>query len=407
MLNTTNKKIEKIINVFGFNDYWSNEFFEINPKLSIWIADTFLDKMISKHVILSEEDTNLTSKNLLELKRKVARDININKSCFDFSDEDPSWVGNTYFQYLWVNTYKDKYKFIMDWVTNPKIAGHVNITSLSFDEAFQKSDEWHESLDYSSVINYQEKNEIIIDYRDQDGIGYYWCNLNTDYSSEESDRMGHCGRDSGTTLFSLRSVNYYNESKSHITVSYRATENKLEQIKGRKNSKPKNIYHKYIIDLILNDKYKVKGLKKNVYNFAANFSLDDLPQEDLDNLFKNNKDLKFDYLFSDKEILANSYDDTMSLMKENNSTNFGIVNKDSLDIIKKFKYTTEIDSDYTDFLLYEEEVKFVTLKYMKSDVDHFLLCVTPEFVFYLIDEEKADKILKSKTYVETLEILNS
>jgi hypothetical protein len=126
-------------------------------------------------------------------------------------------------------------------------------------EISKLSKEWHDSLgEGEGKINYKEEEEdIFIDYRDENGIGFYWVDLKTNNCDEESKRMGHCGRDSSAqTLYSLRQYKQigkeYRINTSHVTVAI-ANNDVATQIKGGGNIKPKSEYHKYIVDLFLNE----------------------------------------------------------------------------------------------------------------------------------------------------------
>ena len=83
---------------------------------------------------------------------------------------------------------------IMDWI-RIGLNGNMNRhKDLTFKELFQKAKEWHDSLQMGQgKINYVEPHthDIIIDFRNKNGEGFYWVDLNTNNSSEECDRMGH------------------------------------------------------------------------------------------------------------------------------------------------------------------------------------------------------------------------
>ena len=102
-------------------------------------------------------------------------------------------------------------------------------------------------------MDYEEKHPIILDFRNQNGIGYYWVDLETYNSPEECERMGHCGRSSKGRLLSLRSYRLYpgtdiKLNKSHLTAAI-GDDGIMYQLKGPKNSKPKEEYHPYILPL--------------------------------------------------------------------------------------------------------------------------------------------------------------
>ena len=86
---------------------------------------------------------------------------------------------------------------IMDWI---RVGLNGNLTAyknLTFDELKNKSEEWHDSLQIGQgEINYVENHPIAVDFRKEDGTGFYWTDLETNESDEECDRMGHCGRTS-------------------------------------------------------------------------------------------------------------------------------------------------------------------------------------------------------------------
>ena len=83
---------------------------------------------------------------------------------------------------------------------------------------------------------------------------FVWFDLNTDKSDQESKAMGHCGRDSCDTLFSLREKKFMGGKhygwEPHVTASFHYSGRRLSQVKGRENKKPVKKYHKYIIELL-------------------------------------------------------------------------------------------------------------------------------------------------------------
>ena len=105
-----------------------------------------------------------------------------------------------------IGTLRNEIVSIMDWIRiglNGNLGDNKN---LDFGQLYNQSRNWHRELTAGEGdINYVEKNDIIKDYRNKDGIGFYWVDLNTNDSREECNRMGHCGRtNSSNTIFSLR-----------------------------------------------------------------------------------------------------------------------------------------------------------------------------------------------------------
>lgn len=190
---------------------------------------------------------------------------------------------------------------VMDWV-RVGLDGNVKpFKNLTLQELDKKAKEWHESLGVGNGdINYVEKNDIIKDFRDKNGNGFYWADLNTKDSKEESERMGHCGRSSYGYIYSLRETkpinNKYKINRSHLTTAI-GHDGVMYQLKGPKNSKPKEEYHNYILPLFYvlggegeEDDYLVRGFGTE-YASQQDFKLTDLPDDVIRNLYQNRPEL--------------------------------------------------------------------------------------------------------------------
>lgn len=200
-----------------------------------------------------------------------------------------------------IRKYRPTIQSIMDWVRVGLNGNVKQYQNLSFLELTNLSKQWHDSLDVGQGdINYNEKNPIILDFRDKDGNGFYWVDLQTKNSSEECDRMGHCGRSSYGYLYSLRQVvpinNKYKLNKSVLTAAI-GGDGILYQLKGVKNSKPKDEYHQYILPLFYvlggggeEDDYLIQGFGSE-YASEQDFKLSDLPEETIKDLYQNRPEL--------------------------------------------------------------------------------------------------------------------
>jgi hypothetical protein len=198
------------------------------------------------------------------------------------------------------NYYGSKVTEIMDWI-RVGLNGNVNeYKNLSLIELGEESKKWHDSLGIGGgVINYNEENPIIKDFRDKNGIGFYWADLQTNDSKEECERMGHCGRTGyGNIIYSLRETkklpgDKYTINKSHLTASI-GRDGTLYQLKGPKNSKPKEEYHNYILPLFYvedeDDGHLIQSFGSE-YASDRDFKLTDLPNDVLINLYENRPDL--------------------------------------------------------------------------------------------------------------------
>ena len=190
---------------------------------------------------------------------------------------------------------------IMDWV-RVGLDGNVKpYKDLTFAELNLKSKEWHDSLNIGEAdINYVEKNDIIKDFRDENGNGFYWADLDTKNSKEESKRMGHCGESKYGYIYSLRETRQLNDkykiNQSHLTTAI-GHDGIMYQLKGPKNSKPKEEYHSYILPLFYvlggegeEDDYLVKGFGTE-YASQQDFKLSDLPDDVIRDLYQNRPEL--------------------------------------------------------------------------------------------------------------------
>ena len=181
---------------------------------------------------------------------------------------------------------------IMDWIRvglNGNVKPYQNLT---FDQLVAESKKWHDELQVGdSTIDYKEEHPVVVDFRNDKGYGYYWVNLETRDCSEESKRMGHCGRSSGV-LYSLRLTlpienTKFSKNRSLVTASVN-DDGILLQMKGPHNKKPSEELHPYIVPFILSD---VVGDFGSEYASDQDFQLADLPDEDIKKIYDQKPDL--------------------------------------------------------------------------------------------------------------------
>jgi hypothetical protein len=192
---------------------------------------------------------------------------------------------------------------IIDWIRVGLNNNISEVKSLSFYELADRAEQWHKELTVNNdSINYKESNPIILDFRKDDGSGFYWVDLQTSKCSEESERMGHCGASRGR-IYSLRSFTKSGNmmiNKSHLTASI--LNGKILQLKGVKNSKPKTEYHKYIIPLFFvqdNGHYLINTFGYE-YDSANDFKMTDLTDDEISKIIKQRPEL----LNSNEELLT-------------------------------------------------------------------------------------------------------
>jgi hypothetical protein len=322
LLEASKKKI--LMDKLGLNEENAEILDELAGPLSVWMANKFIDYYIGYYGGFTKELTRD------ELKKYTIERIN----------QD-------------VSIYRQRQKIteIMDWV-RVGLNGNLGDNKNTHLEALlRKSKEWHDSLDIGTGdINYVENNPIVLDFRDENGDGFYWADLQTGNSTEECDRMGHCGRSSYGTLYSLREVKVLNPkyriNKSHVTASI-GNDGILYQMKGVKNSKPKDEYHKYILPLFYvlggggyEEDYLIQGFGTE-YASERDFKLSDLGNDVIIDLYKNRPELF----------------DTRSLQRK--LAELGLIEKPVIDYNIKLEISPEKVGDYVngDYVISRRKVK--------------------------------------------------
>jgi hypothetical protein len=271
----TESKKEILMDKLGLNEKLAIVFEEVGNKLAIWIANKYLKYYYDEGKIMAEK--NIPNQQVLEwAKERLNR--------------------------LVPQRLRGGLVSIMDYIQVGLNGNKSSLDDLNIIEIMDKSQEWHNSLGIGDgAINYIENAPILIDFRDKNGEGYYWADLNVKSSDEECQRMGHCGRSSYGYLYSLRSDKKlpggkYKLNRSHLTASI-GTDGILYQLKGQKNSKPKEEYHKYIEPLFNvlggggeEEDYLIQGFGSE-YASQQDFKLTDLPDQTIRELYNNRPEL--------------------------------------------------------------------------------------------------------------------
>lgn len=126
-----------------------------------------------------------------------------------------------------------------------------------------------------NTLNYIEKNKIIADYR-EDGIGYYWVDLEKLFCIESMVRMRDCGRvNYGRTTLELRQQ-LLDKNESHMIIVYNTLTNDINQIKGEKGSKPNKKYWGYFYKLLMESDFKINKYTPT-YKPESDLKITDLP----------------------------------------------------------------------------------------------------------------------------------
>ena len=252
-------------------------------KLTDKAADFFVDKCGKLSILIVNKIITSNLKYILKVETAPTKDE---------LDKSITLVNLSY------RTYNEDLTSIMDWIRvglNGNLGTHKND---DYQTLFNESKKWHDELEVGSgIYNYEEdEDSIILDFRDEDGMGFYWIDLQTSYCNDEQKRMGHCASTRGDTLFSLREIRRINDkftiNKSHLTAAIEEQSEgfKILQLKGQKNSKPAQKYHKYIAQLLIDSKVDIVGFGSE-YDSASDFKLADLNDDLFKLVMKNNKKL--------------------------------------------------------------------------------------------------------------------
>jgi len=246
-----------------------------------------------------------------------------------------------------IETLNDDINYILDWLKNPLRTELINLSELSFESALEKSKEWHNSLKATGKIT-DESGEIFIEFDD----GFYWIDLQTTYSADEAEAMGHCGNtNDGDTLFSLRDKN----KSPHVTVAYDSSDGAIYQMKGRNNKKPIDKYHPYIYRLLVDPDLKPKYFGYE-WNKEEDFNLSDFDKETFDKVYKYNSNLIYESVNYDSDMVR-------GLIKKNY-----LDKEDVKDVIMNSKeVSSKVFLQVMDLELYEYE-ELITL-FNNSDIN--------------------------------------
>ena len=270
-------KKDVLINKLGFSKDNAETLANAAGPFAVWLGNKLIDVYANKYLEIHLRDYSQifpSPEQKEKIKSEIADPKKRKQRAVDFLNRLGGVRGNL-----------SNITSIMDWIRvglNGNVKPYMN---MSFEELYDLSKEWHDSLEAGQGdFNYNEKNKVLRDYRDENGIGFYWVDLETSSSDEECDRMGHCGRTgSDKSLYSLRRTQPINKdftlNKSYLTASVGENNGVIYQLKGPKNSKPDEKYHPYIVDLILNDDH-IQGFGGE-YASDKDFKITDLSNEEI------------------------------------------------------------------------------------------------------------------------------
>ena len=137
-----------------------------------------------------------------------------------------------------------------------------------------------------------------------------WFNLHKNYCDLEGAAMGHCGNSyenmkPGDEVLSLREYIGQDDEghmwKPHLTFIYNTNDQHLSEMKGFKNNKPSEEYHRYIVPLLEEPWIKGIALRAHQHEKDNNFFISDLPSDEAMRLYKEKPALA---TFRDMKVLG-------------------------------------------------------------------------------------------------------
>ena len=273
LLNESKKEI--LMDKLGLSPNIAEVFDEVCGKLAIWLANKYLKYYYEDNK--TKSNPGVAHKDMLK------------------------WAQHR-INSMTTSTLRRVLPGIMDYIRVGLNGNKSSLDDLSIVQIASLSSQWHDSLNIGNgTINYIENAPILIDFRNEDGEGYYWADLNVKSSTEECQRMGHCGRSSYGYLYSLRSDKVlpggkYKLNRSHLTAAI-GSNGILYQLKGPKNSKPKEEYHQYIEPLFYTlggggeeEDYLIQGFGTE-YGTQQDFKLSDLPDATIRKIYDDRPEL--------------------------------------------------------------------------------------------------------------------
>jgi hypothetical protein len=305
------------------------------------------------------------------------------------SDEKDTSLKDKMFD-IFNTEYREGYYAIFDYFLSTVRRSKVNIITSSYGEMYEEQQEWHDNLEVNPVDIVDETGVIVKTFSD----GYYWIDIQTNNSRDEANGMGHCGKTNADTMLSLRDSN----KQRHITmaVDYLDKENftykAIRQCKGKQNSKPVPKYHKYIVDMLLDDRMDSVVISNNEYSADRDFHLYDIENKNLLIKLMSNKEhlyKRLPLLFFEKN---NNIDVVLEAFPEI------LENPSVLDIIYlKIKNKISEDAAYDDFENHRGVTYYFDDKDMKInsiDVDSLAKAVKHKEIANISELKKHFKTLK-------------
>jgi hypothetical protein len=160
------------------------------------------------------------------------------------------WIGKQISKNTELINNLNDFQFIIDWALKVR----PDIFSMSFEKAFENSEEWHKNLKpkkHNHILKQKEDDKII--YRTKDN-NYFFVLLNPDELEIEGDIMKNCVgaykeklKKGHSLIISMRDK----KNEPHITIEVDIRTSSVVQVKGKANTNPSEEYLKLITEFAI------------------------------------------------------------------------------------------------------------------------------------------------------------
>jgi hypothetical protein len=341
LLEKDNREI--IVNKMGLSQEIADYAHNMSDKYSLWIANQIKEFI--------EDDSTFNRFKLIH-EHMLPNIISM------FKDDNRPKIDIKNINFRDAEQLTNLYGYVKDWRDNPNTPT-LNLRNMSWQEAERLANEWHESLKASGKVSYilDDKDEIIHEFND----GFYWV-LRKDYRCEKSaESMGHCATASRNDMYLFRLIK---DDEEFITADYDPNDKYIIQLKGKKNTKPKDVYYTYIMWLIAESGY-IEELRTNQgYRVETNFQLEDLNNEQLKYVLLHNHNI----IFNANNNLMLNYNILLNFVLKDKDL-FKIYNKMVKEFYRKEKF---LPAEYYKFLTYEENIKLILSPKGRIHLNNFI-----------------------------------
>ena len=161
------------------------------------------------------------------------------------------WIGRETSKDLSLLSQQNNFQFIIDWALREK----VDIFSLSFNEALNKSQEWHEKFKTTGKYRVFEsdKDESRVIYVSKDEK-FFFMLLNSSELDLEGDIMKNCVSSyknklikGHSLIISMRDI----KNQPHVTIEVDVRTSSVTQVRGKANTTPSKEYMKIITEFAI------------------------------------------------------------------------------------------------------------------------------------------------------------